>query len=179
MRINQYIALLDTCVLAPMPVADTLLRLACEPSFYTPRWSADILEELRATPCKFGYSEVQIAHRVGQMQAAFPDAEVQGYRQLIGSMKINQRDRHVLAAAVRCGANCIVSNNKKHFPADSLAEFGMECLTANEFIEHQYHLNPDLFIDILDGQARDIGWTIPQLIARHCPCLARLIVIKG
>ena len=50
MRINQYVAVLDTCVLAPMPVCDTLLRLAEEPaSFYAPKWSADILTELRST----------------------------------------------------------------------------------------------------------------------------------
>jgi len=30
---NQYIAVLDTCVLAPMPLCDTLLRLAEDPPF--------------------------------------------------------------------------------------------------------------------------------------------------
>ncbi|MGE5567438.1 MAG: hypothetical protein ACM3S5_00225 [Rhodospirillales bacterium] len=46
---NQYIAVLDTCVLAPMPLCDTLLRLAEDPAFYIPKWSADILRELRST----------------------------------------------------------------------------------------------------------------------------------
>jgi len=35
---NQYIAVLDTCVLAPMPLCDTLLRLAEDPAFYLPKW---------------------------------------------------------------------------------------------------------------------------------------------
>ena len=161
-----------------MPLADTLLRLACEPAFYTPRWSSEILEELKAVLRKFGYSEIQIAHRIEQMQAAFPDALVEGYQHLVSSMKNNPRDRHVLAAAVRCGANCIVSNNKRHFPGELLAEFDLECLTADEFIQHQYHLNPDLFINILEQQAADIGWTVARLIAKHEPCLAKLIVIK-
>lgn len=39
---NQYLAVLDACVLAPMPVCDTLLRLAEEPAFYKPKWSEDI-----------------------------------------------------------------------------------------------------------------------------------------
>jgi hypothetical protein len=30
MKISQYVTILDSCVLAPMPVADTLLRLAEE-----------------------------------------------------------------------------------------------------------------------------------------------------
>jgi len=101
MRINQYVSVLDTCVLAPMPVADTLLRLADEPaSFYSPRWSQDILKELRTTLHKFGFTATQIAHRIEQMEGAFPDAAVDGYEHLIGSMKNNSKDRHVLAAAL-------------------------------------------------------------------------------
>ena len=46
---NAYIAVLDTCVLAPMPLCDTLLRLAEEPAFYIPKWSDGILRELRST----------------------------------------------------------------------------------------------------------------------------------
>jgi predicted nucleic acid-binding protein len=135
-----------------MPVADTLLRLADEPAFYTPRCSSDILKELKTTLHKFGYTEPQIEHRIDQMQSAFPAALVEGYKHLLTSMKNNPEDRHVLAAAVRCGANGIVSNNKKHFPDEVLAEFDLECLTADEFIEHQYHLNPDLFINVLKQQ---------------------------
>jgi hypothetical protein len=39
-------AFLDTCVLYPAYLADTLLRLA-EASAYRPLWSADVLAELR------------------------------------------------------------------------------------------------------------------------------------
>jgi hypothetical protein len=93
MRISQYVAVLDTCVLAPMPVADTLLRLADEPAFYTPRWSSDILKELKTTLHKFGYTEPQIEHRIDQMQSAFPGALVEGYKRLLPSMKNNPKDR--------------------------------------------------------------------------------------
>jgi hypothetical protein len=44
---NAFVVVLDTCVLAPMPLCDTLLRLAEDPAFYMPRWSAGILDELR------------------------------------------------------------------------------------------------------------------------------------
>ena len=37
---DPLIVVLDTCVLAPMPLCDTLLRLAEDPAFYMPRWSA-------------------------------------------------------------------------------------------------------------------------------------------
>ena len=177
MRINQYVAVLDTCVLAPMPVADTLLRLAEEPaSFYTPKWSADILTELRSTLKKFEYPDESIENRIMNMSAAFPEAVIDGYQGLIDSMKNDKKDRHVLAAAVKCGANCIVSDNKKHFPATALEPYDLECLTAAEFLEHQYHLNPDHFIVILKQQAEDIGWPLPHLLSRHVKSLTKLIV---
>jgi hypothetical protein len=54
--------------------------------------------------------------------------------------------RHVLAAAVKCGAHSIVSDNGKHFPTEALSPYNLECLTAEDFMTHQYHLNPDAFI---------------------------------
>ena len=51
---ERIVAVLDTCVLAPMPLCDTLLRLAEEPAFYTPKWSGDILRELRSPYSEWG-----------------------------------------------------------------------------------------------------------------------------
>jgi hypothetical protein len=50
------------------------------------------------------------------MGRAFPEAVVDGYARLTGAMKNNLKDRHVLAPAVKCGAQCIVSNNKALSP---------------------------------------------------------------
>jgi hypothetical protein len=162
-----------------MPIADTLLRLAEEPAFYTPKWSPHILEELQRTfKDKFGYSQAQADHRIESMKLAFPDATVAGYDNLIVSMTNNPKDRHVLAAAVRCGTHAIVSNNVKHFPKESLAPYGLECLTADDFLKHQCHLNPDAFIEVLLQQARNIGRSLPQLIAKHVPSLSTLIIAR-
>jgi len=112
------------------------------------------------------------------MEQTFPSAMVIGYENLIDSMENDPKDRHVLAAAVKCGAHAIVSDDVKHFPIESLAPYGIECMTADDFLEHQYHLNPDAFIGILTEQAMDIGWTLPQLISKHVPSLSRLIKIR-
>jgi len=64
------------------------------------------------------------------MQTAFPEAMVVGYEDLIGAMKNDPEDRHVLAAAVRCGAHAIVSDNKKHFPRKALEPYRLDCVTA-------------------------------------------------
>ncbi len=42
----RYTAVLDACVLVPMPLCDTLLRLAEEPAVYRPVWSEQILLEV-------------------------------------------------------------------------------------------------------------------------------------
>ena len=179
MKISQYITLLDTCVLAPMPVMDTLLRLAEEPASYTPKWSHHIIQELQRTLTdKFHYSPQQVQRRIEAMESTFPSALVTGYENLIDSMENDPKDRHVLAAAVKCGAHAIVSDNVKHFPPESLAPYDIECLTADQFLKHQYHLNPDAFISVLAEQASDIGWTMPQLISKHVPSLSKLIIIR-
>lgn len=171
-------AVLDTCVLVPMPLVDTLLRLAAE-EFYTPRWSSDIIEELKRVLERWGYTAEQANHRIQCMDAAFPEARVIGYANLIDAIKNDPKDRHVLAAAIKCGANAVVTNNKKHFPVEYVKdELGLECISADDFILHQYHLEPDAFISVLKEQAKDTGKTLRQLIDRHVPCLKDLIVVK-
>src|SRR5262249_34373195 len=147
MKIDHYVALVDTCVLAPMPVADTFLRLA-EETFYTPKWSDQILIELKRTLEKFGYTPQQSENRLMALRKAFPEALVTGYEDLIPAMKNNEKDRHVLAAAVRCRAHCIVTSNARHFPAEALAPYDLECLSPDDFLVHQYHLDTDGFIEI-------------------------------
>lgn len=180
MGFEQYVVVLDACVLVPMPLCDTLLRLAEEPAFYTPKWSGAILDEMRGALVKnLRHSEESSARRVEAMKNAFPEALVHGYEGLIPAMTNHVKDRHVVAAAIRCGAHAIVTNNLKHFPPSSLKHSGIECVSPDGFIEDQYHLNPDQFITILEQQAADIEWTLPELIAKHVPCLRRLIVIKS
>lgn len=177
MRPHYFASVLDACVLAPMPVADTLLRLA-ECSFFGPLWSQHILDEVAKTLLKFGYSSDQATRRVEAMRAAFPEALVTGYEPLIGAMTNDPKDRHVLAAAVRSGADCIVTYNIKDFPKESLDPFDIECIPTEKFLLDQYHLDPDTFIAILEEQAADVGRTLADLVAllsRHVPKLGDLI----
>jgi hypothetical protein len=41
----DFTAVLDACVLLPMPPADTLLRMAERPRLYVPKWSLGDREE--------------------------------------------------------------------------------------------------------------------------------------
>jgi|HubBroStandDraft_2_1064218.scaffolds.fasta_scaffold2405357_1 hypothetical protein len=48
-RDNEYSAVLDACVLAPMPLCETLLCCAEEPALFRALWSDETLEEVSRT----------------------------------------------------------------------------------------------------------------------------------
>lgn len=150
---NPYIAVLDTCVLAPMPLCDTLLRLAEDPAFYIPKWSNGILRELRTTLERMGYTPAQADRRIVAMESAFEDVNVTGYECLAGAMTNDPKDRHVLAAAVRCGAHAIITHNVKHFGPESTKPYGLDILTPDAFLVHQFHFNDALLLEKLTAQA--------------------------
>lgn len=63
------------------------------------------------------------------------DALVEGYEDRIESIALTDvDDRHVLAAAVHCGAHVIVTANLRDFPASTLAAFGIEAVHPDEFL---------------------------------------------
>ncbi len=170
---------LDTCVLAPMPLCDTLLRLAEHPASYVPRWSAGILDELRRVLRRMEYTEAQADRRIAAMQAAFEDACVTGYARLIPSMTNDAKDRHVLAAAVRAGAHAILTENVKHFPAKSVSPHGIGVLNPDQFLADRVHLNRGLLEEKLRGQAaacRVPYVDLVQRLAKWAPSLPELIL---
>lgn len=164
---NEYAAVLDSNVLVPMPLCDTLLRLAEEPAMYRPLWSNLILQEVgRVLEHDFGYTQAQVKRRIDAMTTAFPEACVSIPKHLPSSLDgiPDENDRHVLAAAIRGHANAIVTNNVKHFPADFVAQFDMLIQNPDDFLIHQFHLNPQQVLEKLDAQASGIRKSRPAII---------------
>jgi predicted nucleic acid-binding protein len=145
-------ALLDTCVLYPAYLCDTLLRLA-EAEAYRPLWSADILTELRRNVIEAGIPADRIDHRIAHMSHSFPDAMVTGYESLIDGMANDPKDRHVLAAAVRANAEVIVTFNVRDFPEPALKPYDIFAVHPDDFLLDQLDLYPGLTLDVLDQQA--------------------------
>lgn len=176
---NEYAAILDACVLAPMPLCDTLLRLAEHPAFYRPLWSEEILREVGdVLENRLGYSLAQRERRITQMKRAFPEAVVQLPVKLDSFNCPDAKDRHVLAAAVRGQANAIITSNTKHFPEACIEEYGLLCQSPDDFLVHQFWLNPPLVMDKLDQQAAVIRKTRTDMIEklrRDVPQFAELI----
>lgn len=96
--------------------------------------------------------EDAIRYRIEQMRAAFPDAEVTGYETLIEGMTNNEKDRHVLAAAVRGNVEVLVTFNLRDFPESALKPFDIEAVHPDEFLLNQLDLYPGVVIGCLEQQ---------------------------
>lgn len=125
------IVVLDTSVIFPLTLRDTLLGCA-EQGLFTPRWSDTILDELRRNlirdaRVRQGRSDQEVKDRersadrlILQMSRFFPESFVADYEAHIPFMTNHSKDRHVLAVAVHAGAGTIVTSNLKHFPPVAL-----------------------------------------------------------
>jgi hypothetical protein len=76
----EFKVVLDACVLIPMPLADTLLRLAGEQRLYLPRWTDEIMTEVNRNLAEnFGLTDEQVAYRESEIRRHFPEAWVEGH----------------------------------------------------------------------------------------------------
>ncbi|MEZ4920284.1 MAG: hypothetical protein R2792_14370 [Saprospiraceae bacterium] len=73
---------------------------------------------------------------------------VENYEELINGLSLpDEKDRHVLAAAIKVNANIIVTNNLKDFPKDYLLNFGLSAKNADDFLTETIDLNPKVAIN--------------------------------
>jgi len=132
--VSRPTAVLDACALVPIRLASTLLWLA-ESGLFQPLWSDPILEEVNRTLPKLGLSLEDASRRTRMMRAAFgAEALVEDFDDLIDQMPCDPKDRHVLAAAVRGGANTLVTFNLKDFPDGGAATHGIEIRHPDSFL---------------------------------------------
>ncbi len=128
------VAILDACALVPIRLATTLLWLA-EAGLFQPLWSEPILDEVQRTLPNVGVAPEQARRRVGMMREAFgTEALIDDFNELIEQMGCDPKDRHVLAAAVRGGAETVVTFNVKDFPEDAAAVHGIEIVHPDSFL---------------------------------------------
>jgi hypothetical protein len=75
----------------------------------------------------------------------------------MANMTNDEKDRHVLAAAVVGKSDAILTANSKHFPPECLKPFGIERLTPDAFLLHQWHLDSALVERKVWEQAEQYG----------------------
>jgi predicted nucleic acid-binding protein len=151
----MFIVVYDACVLFPAPLRDLLIRVA-RAGVVRAHWSDDILNEsfraiLRARP---RLSPENLARTRTLMNRALPDATVTGHEQLLDSFELpDPNDRHVLAAAVRIGAQVIVTFNLTDFPTTVLAPLGIEARHPDDFLLEVLDLAPGAIAAAVSEQA--------------------------
>lgn len=145
----EWTAILDANILYSAPVRDLLLNIA-ELEAYAPKWSGQIQKEWMRNLLKNrpDLTELKLRRTVALMDKAFPNAKVKGFEDIINELDLpDANDRHVLAAAIKCKANIIITFNKKDFPDDYLNKFSMNASTPNEFLTALYLENSDIVIE--------------------------------
>lgn len=148
----RYTAVLDACVLVPVALADTLLRVA-EKGLYRPLWSQRILGEAQDAVEEI-HPGTDAAKRFASMREAFDDALVTGWEELEPGIHLpDEDDRHVVAAAVRGGAQGIITANAKDFPAAALEPLGLEAVHPDDFLLDQLDLSPPTLLQVIREQA--------------------------
>lgn len=158
MRHSPFTVVYDACVLYPAPLRDFLMWLALSGRFRA-RWSAQIHDEWKRNLLinRTDLSKEQIDRTSSLMDRAVPDALVTGYEPLVVGLELpDPDDRHVLAAAIKCGASVIVTFNQKDFPAEILAVFGIEAQHPDEFIEYLFDLDPAAVVSAAQNQRRQL-----------------------
>ncbi|WP_231369395.1 PIN domain-containing protein [Thioalkalivibrio sp. AKL19] len=109
---------------------------------FSAKWTDDIHEEwIRNLSAR----RPEISHSLQRtrqlMDQAVPDCLVQGYEPLVEGLDLpDYDDRHVLAAAIRAGAQAIITFNLKDFPERRLSPFDLEAMHPDVFAEHQLDL---------------------------------------
>ena len=137
----RFTCVLDTNVIFPLWIRDLLLWFAYH-DLYTPKWSKHIFDEWMEVMIRKGVQENEALKRTKKVNEAFPDELVENYEPLIETLKLpDNKDKHILAAAIKTNASLIVTNNLKDFPKDYLSSFGLSAKCADDFFTDIIDLN--------------------------------------
>jgi predicted nucleic acid-binding protein len=152
--------ILDANVLVPNSLRDTLLR-AAEEGWYEPYWSATTLIEveraLASRVLRDRPDNLERARRlITALSIAFPAGMVPDDVALADRLTNHPKDRHVLAAAIRCGARTIVTANTRDFPSSALSPHHVTSQTPDRFLQQLFAANPDGMIRLLVAQGANL-----------------------
>lgn len=131
-----FVVLYDACVLYPAQLRDLLISIAVEGCVQA-RWSQPILDEMvnAILRNREDIPREKLERTCGLMNTALPGAMVTGHDALIEGLELkDEDDRHVLAAAIECGAQVIVTFNLKDFPSEVLEPHDIEAKHPDDFV---------------------------------------------
>lgn len=142
---SHFTVIYDACVLYPAPLRDLLMQLALE-DIYRARWSNLIHDEwIRNVLINRPDLQPEDLERTrALMNRAVRDCLVTDFEHLIPAIHDlpDEGDRHVVAAALHCNANLIVTFNLRDFPPKALRSHSIEAQHPDDFIVDLLDLYP-------------------------------------
>jgi predicted nucleic acid-binding protein len=133
----------DANVLYPNTLRDLLIRIA-QSGTVQAKWTNAILDEMLAAlrRSRPDIPAEKLERLRDLMNKAVRDCLVTGHEPLIEGLKLpDPDDRHVLAAAIKAGAQIIVTRNLRDFPESDLQPWDIEAKSPDAFVIDQVHID--------------------------------------
>lgn len=150
-----FAAVLDACVMVPVALCDTLLRLA-EQQLYRPIWSERILDEATEAIRKIhpDIDPSALQRRVAYMNETFAGACVGDFAEIEAGLVLpDPDDRHVVAVALRARADAVVTANLRDFPDETMHRLDLEVISPDDFLLSQLDMRSVVVLEALEAQA--------------------------
>jgi hypothetical protein len=145
---GRCVAVLDASVLYPASIRDLLMRLAAD-GLFQPKWTEQIHQEWMENLLKDrpDLTPEQVERTRELMNRHGGDWRVPAYKHLIPAISLpDADDRHVAAAAIAGGAQCIVTLNLRHFPPAVLKEHPVTAIHPDDFACSLLEAAPETFV---------------------------------
>ncbi len=148
----------DACVLYPAPLRDFLMRLALT-DLYRARWTDMIHDEWMRNVLKQrpDLKREHLERTRALMNAHVRDCLITDFEYLIESIVLpDKHDRHVVAAAIHCDANLIVTFNLKDFPPSQLEHYSLVAQHPDDFVVNLMNLNANKVCEAVSHHRRSL-----------------------
>lgn len=139
------IVVLDSCVLFPAPLRDFLMHLTLLDVIRS-KWTNDIHDEWIRNVLKIrpDLNKEKLDRTRRLMDLHSRDSLVGGYESLIPKLHLpDPDDRHVLAAAIKSGAEAIITFNIRDFPKRELSKYGIAAISPDNLISDLFPKNKE------------------------------------
>lgn len=163
---------LDASVLYQEVLRNLLLWIAAQGGI-APLWTDRILDEARRNLIADDVLERGQWDRLqAAMLSAFPDAMLdQAAADAIEhDMPNDEKDRHVLAAAVAGDAELIITSNLRHFRQDVVARVGRRAVSPDQLLCEVFTRAPTVTYAAMERLVAVMqtprAWTVPELLGR-------------
>lgn len=143
--------LIDANVLYPTVLREIVLGLA-EQGYFTPLWSARILEEWARAAARRGPAQEPVARgEIALLRARWPAAEVAVSAETQARLHLpDPDDIHVLAAAIDGGADELMTMNLSDFPTRTLARHGIIRRDPDGFLTEALEARPEMVRTVVE-----------------------------